>query len=217
MYLFPVPVFLPLLALLAAPAPAAEDLTVPLFNGKDLSGWTFYLEDPAARPEATWSVVDGILRCSGKPNGYIKTRQAFRNYRLVVEWRWPEATGNSGVLLHINGPDKIWPYCIEAQLYSGHAGDFWFMAGSKGRTEPGRVNPESDMNTRKMVAAENPPGEWNRYEILSLEGTIVLEINGRLVNWALDAQPKEGFIGFQSEGAPIEFRQIELTPISVGR
>jgi hypothetical protein len=215
--LFPLLLLLVLAAAPSVTAAAAEDGTIRLFNGRDLSGWDIWVEDASAKPEETWAVVNGILRTTGKPNGYLKTRQAYRNYRLVVEWRWPENPGNSGILMHINGPDKVWPYCVEAQLYSGSAGDFWFMSGAKGRTEPGRVNPERDNNSRKIVAAENPAGEWNRYEIIALEGSIVLEVNGRLVNWALEAEPAEGLIGFQSEGAPIEFRKIELTPIAVGR
>jgi hypothetical protein len=196
---------------------AADESPIQLFNGRDLSGWDIWVDDANANPADTWSVVNGVLRTHGKPNGYIKTRDSYRNYRLVVEWRWPENPGNSGILMHITGEDKVWPYCVEAQLYSGAAGDFWFMAGAKGKTEPGRVNPDRAANTRKIVMAENPAGEWNRYEIIALEGTIVLEINGRLVNWALNAEPAEGLIGFQSEGAPIEFRRIELTPIAVGK
>jgi len=51
----------------SAIAAAAEDQAIPLFNGKDLSGWTAVLEPADADPARTWSVADGLLKCTGKP------------------------------------------------------------------------------------------------------------------------------------------------------
>jgi len=192
---------------------AENESVIKLFNGKDLDGWVPYLVEKGADPAATWSVKEGILRCTGKPNGYIKTAKSYKNYYLTVEWRWPEKPGNSGVLMHIQGDDKTWPLCIEAQLMAGSAGDFWFMDGATGNTDKARVNAQRSNNTRKLTAAENQPGEWNRYQIVSLNGTLTVLINGQLVNWTTDHKPSEGLIALQSEGAPIEFRTVELTPI----
>ncbi len=210
--------FLLLLILVLAPvvptSQAAEnEPVIKLFNGRNLDGWVPYLVDKAADPGATWSVQDGILKCTGKPNGYIKTAKSYKNYYLTVEWRWPEKPANSGVLTHIQGDDKTWPLCIEAQLMSGSAGDFWFMDGSTGATDQARVNAQRANNTRKLLAAEKPAGEWNRYQIISLNGTLTLLVNGQLVNWATECKPSEGLIGLQSEGGPIEFRTVELTPM----
>jgi len=192
---------------------SGEPVTLQLFNGRDLDGWVPVLEEENTDPMKTWSVQDATLKCTGEPNGYIRTDRSFSDYFLVVEWRWPENPGNSGVLLHLQKGDKIWPYCIEAQLKAENAGDFYFMEGSKGTVEQARVNPERSINTKKLQAAENPPGEWNKYEITSIDGTLVLVVNGKLVNYAVDSEPRQGHIALQSEGAPIEFRTVELTPI----
>lgn len=103
-----------------------------LFNGKDFEGWTFDVLDPELKPEAVWSVSDGILICiicKGRPPGVIRTVKEYSNYELLVEWRWaPDAKpGNSGVLIHASKPREMfaWPKSIEVQLAHENAGDFW--------------------------------------------------------------------------------------------
>lgn len=213
----------PLLLAASEPAPpearapslavVAADAKLALFNGKDLAGWKRVLADAKADPAKTWSVVDGVLRCSGTPAGYIRTEQSFKNYLLVIEWRWPEKPTNSGVLLHVEGVDKVWPKSVEAQLESGNAGDFWLIDGAAAKVEEARRNKQHATNVKAMAKAELPPGEWNRYEITAIDGRVVLVINGELVNVGRDCSPSEGFIALQSEGSPIEFRKVELTPI----
>jgi hypothetical protein len=76
-----------------------------LFNGKDFTGWEFNMR--AANGAATdWSVADGLIKCVGKPNGYIRTAQAYKDYKVTVEWRFPPGkAGNTGVLVHMNPPE----------------------------------------------------------------------------------------------------------------
>jgi hypothetical protein len=70
----------------------ADEATIRLFNGKDLSGWRAVLVDPAVKMEQVWSVRDGVLVCKGEPLGYLHTDRDFTSYRLVVEWRWAPGT-----------------------------------------------------------------------------------------------------------------------------
>ncbi len=70
--------------------------------------------------EDVWSVdpAEGIIICKGKPAGYIRTQADYTNYVLRLEWRFNPVTkkaGNSGVLLRIVGPDKVWPKSVEAR------------------------------------------------------------------------------------------------------
>ena len=65
-----------------------------LFNGKDLTNWI----DVNTSPD-TWSVKDGLLVCTGKPIGVMRSTKMYENFILVVEWRHMEAGGNSGVFL----------------------------------------------------------------------------------------------------------------------
>src|SRR5262245_54550915 len=195
----------------APPAAAGGATKGALFDGKDLAGWVQFLPGNAD-PAKTWSVKDGVIRCTGTPAGYLRTEKTFKNYFLVVEWRWPEKPGNSGVLLHMQKDDKVWPYSVEAQLESGNAGDFWLIDGADVKIDEARRNPGAKTNIKHIAGAEKKPGEWNRYEITSIDGNIVLVINGELVNVGRGAVPDEGHVLLQSEGAPIEFRTIEITP-----
>ena len=89
---------------------------IQLFDGKTLDGWSLFPEGTNAPAATIWSVTNGVIACLGKPNGYARTLQLYRDYRLHAEWRWPSGPGNSGIFLHVNPPDKVWPLCFEAQL-----------------------------------------------------------------------------------------------------
>ena len=206
-----------LAAAIAVPALAADE--VRLFNGKDFSGWTFFLDksgpnaDGSMKLEDVWKVDGGKIHCSGVPNGYLRTTADYKDFVLTLEWRWVDKPGNSGVLLRVTGPEKIWPKTIEAQLLSGDAGDFWLMDGATLDTDPSRKDPKAANHRIKMKAAEKPAGEWNVYEITMDGGWVLLKINGVVVNEGTGADEVAGKIALQSEGAPIEFRNIRLTPL----
>lgn len=224
---------LPLLAaaLFAAPALAADDKFTPLFNGKDTTGWTFFLRPPANTPDAkpdpkdTWSVKDGVLVCTGKPNGYVVTEKEYGDYVLRLKWRFPKESkgGNSGVLLHCTGEDRVWPNSVEAQLAAGQAGDFWLIADKAGKlpkldidaARKDEKNKEGRhfFRLNKEEKVEKPFGEWNEYEITCKGGDITLVVNGKTVNEGKGGELKKGRIALQSEGAPIEFKDIEIKAI----
>jgi len=207
---------------LAAPVRAGEkdgDWT-KLFNGKDLKGWRIFL-DPRKKdavPENIFQVKEGIIVCEGSVFGYLITDKEYDNYVLTVKWRWgkrlPEkGTPNSGVFVHVNGPDKIWPKAVEAQLMSGHAGDFWLVDGFKLTVDPKRQDPKVARHFNRMEttkAVENPIGEWNTYLITCKGDNIRLEINGQLVNEGTMAELTRGKILLQSEGAEIHFKDVML-------
>lgn len=186
---------------------------IQLFDGKSLAGWTFHLDDPKARMEDVWSVADGVLRCKGRPIGYLRTERDFTNFELTLEWRFPAGgePGNSGVLLRMQGPDKVWPKSIEAQLQHRNAGDIWNIDEFPMDTERTRT---SGRHTRKALPCnEKPQGEWNRYRIRLDGGDLELEVNGEIQNRARWCDVVAGKICLQSEGAPIEFRNVVLRPI----
>lgn len=179
-----------------------------LFNEQNLDGWKGFLADPDMDAASIWSVKDGVLRCEGKPNGYILTADEYSNYKLRVEWRWPEEPTNSGVFLHVSGADKIWPATIEAQLKYQNAGDFVALSGTGfAELKEGRVL------AKKHETNEKAPGQWNIYDIICKGDTITLYVNGRLQNRATKTSVSSGKIGLQSEGGPIEFRNITITPL----
>ena len=196
------------------PACNARNQEIALFNGRDLSGWEYFLVDENAGMEDVWSVEDGILVCTGDPRGYLCTEDEYQDYRLVVEWRWPEEPGNSGVLLRITGEPQMLPNCAEAQLRSGSAGDMYGFNGFKIGGDEERLSEISiGWSLPALERNEKEPGEWNRYEITVRGGTITVMLNGKLVNEATDCDVKPGRIGLQSEGGVIHFRSVTLVPI----
>lgn len=214
--------------------------TIALFNGRDLTGWVPYSRPADAAAPSPWSVADGLIKCSGTPAGYIRSEGRYRDYRLTVEWRWLttpmplNAQGrprgrNSGVLLHMHEPDEVWPKSLEAQLAENNAGDFWVIGGvetaqhaaaraqaiaAAGQDEEALKRARSNRRFQKAHgSSEKPLGEWNTYEIVCSGDTITVSVNGVQQNRATAVTVQEGHICLQSEGAPIEFRNVKLEPL----
>jgi len=219
--------FLFVLILIALAGSGCSTKRTQLFNGKNMHEWLFYLEDKSIDPADVWSIEDRVVRsglwsskdkvihCKGTPNGYIMSRGWFSDYKLHLEWRWVEEPGNSGVLLHKTGPDKLWPRSIECQLQVGDAGDFWLIDGT-GLVANGEVlgsEAGKFVNVKKKRPSnEKAPGQWNRYDIHCKGGTVKCYVNGLLQNEGAGATDTSGRICLQSEGAPIEFRKIYVDP-----
>lgn len=187
-----------------------------LFNGKDLTGWKTFLDPKAkADPAKIWTVKDGVLICEGSVNGYIITEKDYSDYVLRLDWRWGDKMTrgrNSGVFVHVSGPDKIWPKGVEAQLFSGSAGDFWLVDGFKLTVDKSRQDPKQARHFFRTVkeGVEKPIGEWNTYEITCKGDTIKLVVNGKAVNEGTNAEATSGKVLLQSEGAEIHFRNVQI-------
>lgn len=205
--------FLSTLVLLLTLCPSAHGETTPsakiveLFNGRDFSGWTIVNDLTRGDGIGTWAVRDGVIVCLGKPRGFLKTNQSFKNYRLRLQWRWPEKPSNSGVFLHGEGDDKIWPRAYEAQLAAGNAGE---LRTNGGALFQAASSPEEKFRPKLAGSSERPAGEWNDYEIICRGETITLLVNGVRQNELEKAAQSSGWIALQSEGGPIEFRGITL-------
>src|SRR4051794_33216998 len=120
--------------------PKTPQEIISLFNGKNLDGLTTWLKDAReSDPRNVFQVEGGIIHLSGEGNGYLATESEYRDYRLVVEYKWGERTDggryvrNSGILLHAVGPEGgaggAWPSCIECQLAQGCVGDLIVIRG----------------------------------------------------------------------------------------
>jgi len=187
---------------------------IQLFNGKNLDGWIATFTKPVD-VNYVWSAAEnGILKNKGIPTGYLRTQKTFKNFVLKLQWRW-DPTGdpnrrNSGVLIRKIGEDKVWPKSLECQLQNGSAGDFWNIDNFSMKTDPDRT---IGRNTKKLEMAEYPVGQWNEYEIIADRENINVYVNGIFVNHAWDVDEIAGNICLQSEGAPLDFKNIRLAPI----
>ena len=179
-----------------------------LFNGNDLNGWTCVLDQESNVPtNEVYGIKDGNIHIVGNPFGYMRTAEKYENYKLHVEWRWIGEGTNSGIFLHVQDGDKLWPNAIECQLCNGKAGDFVMLGGSKIKEiECVGEFPIKDRNGD----FEKPVGEWNTAEIICEGTSITVYINGELQNQCT-GENSEGYIALQSEGGPIEFRNVYLT------
>ncbi len=247
--------------------------TIPLFDGGGRLDhfYSWLVDDHESDPLRVFTRVDQIdgapaIRVSGERWGGLVTRQAYQDYRLVVEFRWGEVTwGNrvhgardSGILLHCQGRDGNtapdfngpWMASVETQMIEGGTGDFILVSGYDergGRIAPsvsvhgsqdrdgewvydpwaplksfssGRINwygrdPDwtDRLGFRGKRDVESPAGEWTRIEVTCRDGDITNTVNGRIVNRLTASSFRAGKIMFQSEGAEVFFRRIELHPL----
>lgn len=180
--------YLLLLVFFAAPlhaddAPIKPTAPVTLFNGKDLSGLNVWLRDTKDKdPRGVFSVKHGVIHISGDGFGYARTANAYRDYRVVIEYKWGTKTDggkyvrNSGLLLNAVGPDGgagkgAWMSCIEVQLAQGCEGD---IIGIRGADEKGQAFPV------KVVAdVVDGPDKRPRWK----EGGTKREFTGRQLWW----------------------------------
>lgn len=205
-----------------------EPQTISLFNGVDLTGW--HTDVPAAdeNPDVAPSFIvrDGLLVSQGRPAGHLITDESFRDYRLVVEYRWPGEPGNCGVLVHVSVPRRLYrmfPQSIECQMHVGNAGDFWCigedivvpdMVKRRGPEEEWGVDGNKKRRILNLTDdSESPLGEWNEMVIECRGNEIDVWVNGDHVNHGFDCTADRGQIAIQAEGAVCEFRKLELTPL----
>jgi 3-keto-disaccharide hydrolase len=198
---------------------AADNGFVPLFNGHDLTGWT----NVNCAPE-TWSVKDGMIHCTGLPTGALRTVRQYENFILELEWRHLRSGGNSGVFIWgtpIAAPGVPFLRAIEVQVldhgfnvpgknewYTTH-GDVFPIHGSTMKPF-GRHN-----GMRSFPSEERSKGtpEWNHYRIVCSNGVIRLQVNGKQVSGGEDCDYRKGYLGLESEGAPIDFRNLRIVEL----
>ena len=165
-----------------------------------------------------------MLVSKGEPQGHLISDDVFRDYRLVVEYRWPDEPGNCGVLVHASTPRRLYgmfPQSIECQMFAGNAGDFWCigedirvpdMLARRGAEEKWGVDEGDARRILNLTDdSEHPAGEWNEMVIECRGDTIDVWVNGDHVNHGTDCTASEGRIALQAEGAACEFRKVELT------
>ena len=191
----------------------AEDGFTPLFNGKNLDGWV----NVNCAPE-TWSVVDGMIHCTGIPTGVLRTEKMYENYILELEWRHLKKKGNSGLFIHSDPlpvTGKPFTRAIEIQIldgrntkdYTSH-GDIFAIQGAT--LAPSPLHPKGWMRSLPQERRSKPAGEWNHYRVESRDGMIFLAVNGKVVTRAYHANPRKGYICLEAEGSPIDFRNIRI-------
>jgi hypothetical protein len=171
------------------------DKSIALFNGKDLTGWH------ADKAQNQWTVKEGVLS-SPKSGANLISEEKFEDFKLVVEFRYPEGS-NSGIYLRGR-------YEVQIEDSKADYPSSVYFGGVYGFLTPNEMVKKS-------------PGEWQKFEITLIGRRVTVVANGKTIicdqiipgitGGALDSQ--EGLPGpimIQGDHGPIEFRKIELIP-----
>ena len=160
-------------------------------------------------PKEAWFVRDGMIVCTGQPNGFLRSKKIYRNYVLKADWRfqggWEQTEGadhwpNAGFFIHSGKTVNGWPLSFEVQGHYGEAGSLFGVRGG-----------EITGAKRGPFVKDRPAfGSWDKYEITSRDGKVTVVLNGVQVNEGTDARPREGNICLQSEGWPVYYRNVEI-------
>ncbi len=191
----------------------AEDGFVPLFNGRDLSGWRNVNCSPS-----TWSVRDGIIISTGKPAGVLCSEKQYENFVLELEWSHRVPKGNAGLFIWsdpITARGQPFTRSIEVQVmdgvetpnYTSH-GDIFSIHGA--RMKPDRPHPGGWERCLPSERRAKPSPEWNQYRVTCIDGTLKLAVNGKEVSGGSEIRPRKGYICLESEGSECHFRNIRI-------
>jgi len=210
----------------SAPPQATIDGTGP--------GWRELGESDFARVNCdpdTWSFKEGIIHCTGRPVGVMRTSKEYGNFELVVQWKHLKPAGNSGVFVWVPPssleglkPNAL-PKGIEVQVLdhgyteqyeksSGKKADWFttngdvFPVGVKLKPFP-PLSPDGSRSFPRKNLSKGV-GEWNHYYIRAINGEVRLWVNGQEVSGGSDADPKTGYLCLESEGSPIEFKELRI-------
>jgi hypothetical protein len=199
-------------------------------------GWTALGEGDFANVNCdpdTWTWKDGLASCTGKPVGVIRSKKSYTNFELVAQWRHLKSAGNSGIFVWATEegmkdlkPNALPSVGIECQVLDhGYAEQFEKKNGKKSDwfTTHGDVFPvgKSNMKAFPPVAPggkrsfprkelSKGVGEWNHYYIRAINGEVRLWVNGEEVSGGTDCEPRSGYLCLESEGSPVEFRNLRI-------
>ncbi|MGF1557753.1 MAG: DUF1080 domain-containing protein [Flavobacteriaceae bacterium] len=221
-------VFVVMAAIVLVSCSTSPTKTTSLFNGKDLDGWHIDVPEMDTIPGAInpFIVRDGMLVSLGEPQGHIISDRIFQDFRLDIDYRFAAEPGNCGVLVFASTPRslyKMFPKSIEVQMMHENAGDFWCIVEDINTDDmEQRRGPKNEWGITEGKLrriknltddSEKPVGEWNSMTVECLKNSIKVWVNGDLVNYGYNATASKGQIALQAEGAEVEFRKIQLTPI----
>ena len=184
-----------------------------------------------AKETWTWK-PGGLLHCNGKPVGVMRTKNKVTNFEMSLQWKHLKSAGNSGVFVWV--PEKSLkglkpgrlPHGIEVQILDhGYTerfikktgkkptwftsnGDVFAVGSSKMKPFPPLSPNGSRSFPRKNLSKGH--GQWNHYYIRAINGEIRLWVNGEEVSGGNNCNPRTGYIALESEGSPIEFKNIRI-------
>jgi hypothetical protein len=203
-------------AIVCSDVRAAEEGWVSLYNGKDVSNWI----NVNCAPE-TWTAQGDVIHCTGHPTGALRTPRQYENFILELDWRHLKPAGNSGIFVWgsaIAAPGAPFLRAIEVQVldnafnipgknqwYTTH-GDVFPIWGDTMKP----IYKGDGMRCFPIEERSKSSPEWNHYRVVGNNGTLRLSVNGKEVSGGDDIVWRKGYLALESEGSPVEFRNIRL-------
>ncbi|MDF1811613.1 MAG: DUF1080 domain-containing protein [Verrucomicrobiales bacterium] len=182
----------------------------------------------------TWRWKGNHAWCTGKPTGVIRYREPLTNFEFSCEWMHKKKGGNSGVFVWAS-PQSLnevmkrgrgLPKGIEVQVLDlGYRevyeaqfkkkGDWFTSHGDVFAVGPVQMKPfppAGPRGRRSFPSKETTKGinQWNHYYIRAIDGVVRLWVNGEEVSGGEDISPASGYLCLESEGAPVEFKNLRL-------
>ena len=203
-------------AFLIAPqltAAASGDGFVSLFDGKTLKGW-----HQVNCAKETFTVRDGMIVCTGKPTGVLRSDKQYENFIFEVEWRHMKPKGNAGIFVWsegISAPGVPFAKSIEVQVLENAYGKAeWFTThGDIFPIHGSTMVPDNPRKGSRSFPTEErslPAGKWNKYVIVCVDGVVKLSVNGKFVNGGSECNYRKGYLCLESEGSECHFRNLRL-------
>ncbi|MHA4895856.1 3-keto-disaccharide hydrolase [Pedobacter sp. PWIIR3] len=193
----------------------------PIFNGKNLEGWSKYLKSQGVNKDLqnVFTVKDEAIHVSGQDFGYIVTNKTYGDFHLSLEFKWGEKKfpprekdkRDAGVCFSVDlSTNKIWPRCAECQIQEGDVGDLWLVDSVTAFVDGIQMEPKDYSHMAKIRDAERTHGEWNTVEVIFKKGRFKFFVNGTLVNEGEYLTLTSGRILLQSEGAEVFYRKVKI-------
>lgn len=199
-------------------------------------GWITLGKDDFVRAncdEETFTWTGSSVHCTGKPVGVLRSAKSYKNFELVGTWRHLSEGGNSGFFIWTSEDalrdlprGRLPKGGIEVQVLdhgyrekyeksSGKKADWFTTHGDifpVGTSKLSPFPPLSPDGSRSFPRSNESLGSpnWNHYYIRAINGEVRLWVNGVEVSGGKNANPNEGYLCLEAEGAPIDFKDIRI-------
>ena len=192
---------------------AAAPGFVSLFDGRTLKGW-----HQVNCAKETFTARDGMIVCTGKPTGVLRSDKQYENFIFEVEWRHMKPKGNAGIFVWsegISAPGVPFAKSIEVQVLENEYGksDWFTTHGDIFPIHGSTMNPDHPRKGSRSFPTEErslPAGKWNKYVIVCIDGAVKLSVNGKFVNGGTECNYRKGYLCLESEGSEAHFRNLRL-------
>jgi hypothetical protein len=237
--------------ILGSIGPLGETSWTPLFDDS-LSRFYRFLQSKGRDndPQGIFAIDGGVLHALGIPPtdngvdyGYLATLDDIGDYRARVQQHWGINTfaprlgqlRDTGLLYHLNGPDQIWPLCLEFQIMEYNVGDVWMLAGAglfapvadTSASEPtfDPLGTVAEYRSGRIIKSSDAESltDWNDIELIASGQDMAQIVNGQWVNGGSNLEAiqgdeveplSHGHFALQAEGAEAYYRSLEVRPLA---